>query len=68
MLKAPSQHLKQKCDEPLSSFAFNFNLRRYTTVVSTRHYRAPEVILGTGWSYPCDVWSVGCILVVGTEG
>uniref|UniRef100_A0A804NSW9 dual-specificity kinase n=1 Tax=Zea mays TaxID=4577 RepID=A0A804NSW9_MAIZE len=32
-------------------------------VVSTRHYRAPEVILGHGWSYPCDIWSVGCILV-----
>ncbi|KAL2539582.1 Serine/threonine-protein kinase AFC2 [Abeliophyllum distichum] len=23
----------------------------------------PEVILGLGWSYPCDIWSVGCILV-----
>ncbi|KAK1377266.1 Serine/threonine-protein kinase AFC2 [Heracleum sosnowskyi] len=34
-----------------------------TYIVSTRHYRAPEVILGLGWSYPCDVWSVGCILV-----
>ncbi|XP_002530054.2 serine/threonine-protein kinase AFC2 isoform X3 [Ricinus communis] len=32
-------------------------------IVSTRHYRAPEVILGLGWSYPCDMWSVGCILV-----
>ncbi|CAN6238528.1 unnamed protein product [Urochloa humidicola] len=32
-------------------------------VVSTRHYRAPEVILGLAWSYPCDIWSVGCILV-----
>lgn len=32
-------------------------------IVSTRHYRAPEVILGLGWTYPCDVWSVGCILV-----
>ena len=74
-------------------------------IVSTRHYRAPEVILGIytyckccgknacltvfcmlthdnhekgymqakvdfgndvlglGWSYPCDIWSVGCILV-----
>ncbi|PKA65698.1 Serine/threonine-protein kinase AFC2 [Apostasia shenzhenica] len=31
--------------------------------VSTRHYRAPEVILGLGWSYPCDIWSIGCILV-----
>jgi hypothetical protein len=24
------QRLKVKCDEPLSNFAFNFNLRRYT--------------------------------------
>ncbi|XP_050936098.1 serine/threonine-protein kinase AFC2 isoform X2 [Cucumis melo] len=32
-------------------------------IVSTRHYRAPEVILGLGWSFPCDIWSVGCILV-----
>lgn len=32
-------------------------------VVSTRHYRAPEVILGLGWNYPCDMWSIGCILV-----
>ncbi|XP_010552100.1 PREDICTED: serine/threonine-protein kinase AFC2 isoform X2 [Tarenaya hassleriana] len=32
-------------------------------IVSTRHYRAPEVILGLGWSFPCDVWSIGCILV-----
>ncbi|CAI5504502.1 unnamed protein product [Closterium sp. Naga37s-1] len=25
--------------------------------------QAPEVILGTGWSYPCDIWSAGCIIV-----
>ena len=31
--------------------------------MSTRHYRAPEVILGLGWTYPCDMWSVGCIIV-----
>lgn len=30
--------------------------------MSTRHYRAPEVIMGSGWSYECDVWSLGCIL------
>lgn len=35
----------------------------HTYVVSTRHYRAPEVILGLGWNYPCDLWSVGCILI-----
>lgn len=48
--------------------------------MSTRHYRAPEIILGKasftrlrsrlttsliglGWSYPCDAYSLGCILV-----
>ena len=31
-------------------------------MVSTRHYRAPEVILELGWSQPCDVWSLGCII------
>ena len=31
--------------------------------MSTRHYRAPEIIFGSGWSYPCDIWSIGCILV-----
>ncbi|PIA51597.1 hypothetical protein AQUCO_01100447v1 [Aquilegia coerulea] len=35
----------------------------HSYIVSTRHYRAPEVILGLGWSYSCDVWSIGCILV-----
>ncbi|KAF3526065.1 hypothetical protein F2Q69_00048968 [Brassica cretica] len=35
----------------------------HSHIVSTRHYRAPEVILGVGWNYPCDLWSIGCILV-----
>ena len=34
-----------------------------SSVINTRQYRAPEVILGTGWSMPSDMWSVGCILV-----
>ncbi|XP_010546483.1 PREDICTED: serine/threonine-protein kinase AFC3 isoform X2 [Tarenaya hassleriana] len=36
--------------------------RIHGSIVQTRHYRAPEVILGVGWSYSCDLWSVGCIL------
>ena len=55
----------------------------HSSVVSTRHYRAPEIILGEAtrrvamtdpaghtadalgmpWSYPCDMFSIGCILV-----
>lgn len=33
-----------------------------STIITTRQYRAPEVILGTGWSMPSDMWSTGCIL------
>lgn len=33
-----------------------------SSVVNTRQYRAPEVILNCGWSMPSDLWSVGCIL------
>ncbi|TKA58502.1 hypothetical protein B0A53_00242 [Rhodotorula sp. CCFEE 5036] len=40
-----------------------FEKEYHAQVVSTRHYRAPEIILCTGWSYPCDMWSIGCILV-----
>ncbi|KAJ8378628.1 hypothetical protein AAFF_G00238400 [Aldrovandia affinis] len=39
-----------------------FDHEHHSTIVSTRHYRAPEVILELGWSQPCDVWSIGCIV------
>ena len=32
-----------------------------TPYVVTRYYRAPEVILGIGYSANVDVWSIGCI-------
>ncbi|KAM0973692.1 hypothetical protein ACFX2C_016982 [Malus domestica] len=37
--------------------------QNHSSIVSTRHYRAPEIILGLGWTYPCDLWSIGCILI-----
>ena len=40
-----------------------FSDQYHSTIVSTRHYRAPEVILGLGWSFEADIWSIGCILV-----
>ena len=40
-----------------------FDDEYHSSVVSTRHYRAPEIILNLGWTYPCDIWSIGCILV-----
>ncbi|KAJ1480894.1 kinase-like domain-containing protein, partial [Baffinella frigidus] len=39
----------------------------HSKVIQTRHYRAPEVVLGLKWSYPCDLWSLGCILLELTE-
>ncbi|MCP8718589.1 MAG: dual-specificity kinase family protein [Asgard group archaeon] len=35
----------------------------HSSIVSTRHYRAIEIVLGIGWSFPIDMWSLGCILV-----
>ena len=40
-----------------------FDYEHHKTVVSTRPYRAPEIILELGWKQPCDVWSIGCILL-----
>ncbi|XP_031565066.1 serine/threonine-protein kinase ICK-like isoform X2 [Actinia tenebrosa] len=35
----------------------------YTDYVSTRWYRAPEVLLrSTGYSSPIDMWAIGCIM------
>lgn len=33
-----------------------------STIVNTRQYRGPEVILETEWSYASDMWSAGCII------
>ncbi|KAJ1966130.1 serine threonine protein kinase CMGC group [Dipsacomyces acuminosporus] len=40
-----------------------FDSEYHSQVVSTRHYRAPEIILNLGWSFPCDMWSIGCIII-----
>ena len=40
-----------------------FDVDHHSRIINTRQYRAPEVLLGLGWSFPSDLWSVGCILV-----
>ncbi|XP_037603589.1 dual specificity protein kinase CLK1-like isoform X1 [Sebastes umbrosus] len=40
-----------------------FDHGHHESLVSTRHYRAPEVILDLGWNQSCDVWSLGCVLM-----
>ena len=39
-----------------------FDHEHHSSIVSTRHYRAPEVIMELGWAQACDVWSIGCII------
>jgi len=36
--------------------------RAVYTYVQSRFYRAPEVMLGIGYSHPIDVWSLACVL------
>lgn len=35
------------------------NLDRTFTVIGTPHYMAPEVLKENGYSYSCDIWSLG---------
>lgn len=37
-------------------------------IITTRQYRAPEVILGFPWNEAADVWSIGCVLVTLASG
>ena len=39
-----------------------YDTENKSSVVNTRQYRAPEVILGLGRSFPSDLWSAGCII------
>jgi serine/threonine protein kinase len=40
---------------------YDFNALLTSTVV-TLWYRTPEVLLGTTYATPVDIWSAGCIL------
>lgn len=31
-------------------------------IINTRQYRGPEVTLEVGWSFPSDLWCVGCLI------
>lgn len=35
----------------------------HASIINTRQYRGPEVILGMGWDESSDIWSLGCILM-----
>jgi len=35
----------------------------HSSVINTRQYRGPEVVLELGWDERSDIWSLGCILM-----
>lgn len=39
-----------------------YDTDKKSSIINTRQYRSPEVILGLGWSMPSDLWSAGCII------
>lgn len=35
----------------------------HSSIINTRQYRGPEVLLSMGWDERSDLWSIGCILM-----
>ncbi|XP_032390131.1 dual specificity protein kinase CLK4 isoform X2 [Etheostoma spectabile] len=63
VMKCEEKKLR-RCDVKVVDFGTaKFDHEDHESEVSTRHYRAPEVILGLGWNQSCDVWSLGCVLM-----
>lgn len=58
LLKQPSRTALKVIDFGSSCYE---NQRIYTYIQS-RYYRAPEVILGSKYGMPIDMWSLGCIV------
>ena len=62
-LKPPGKtRLKLKYEGPLSNFAFNFNLRRYSEALAVESYTTNA---GTGWNLPGDAIRFGRCGLVG---
>jgi len=52
-----------KCEIALTDFGNSyFYDRRTKNEIQDRRYRAPEVVLDYNYGYPCDMWSVGCVV------
>ena len=38
--------------------------KKKSTIINTRQYRGPEVILEIGWSFPSDIWFIIIIIII----
>ncbi|KAJ7981094.1 Protein kinase [Quillaja saponaria] len=64
--RSPSTRKKLLSDVDLKCKLVDFGnacwtYKQFTTDIQTRQYRCPEVILGSKYSTPADLWSFACI-------
>ncbi|XP_053702642.1 dual specificity protein kinase CLK2-like isoform X1 [Synchiropus splendidus] len=62
-MRCEQRKLKQIDVKVVDFGTATFDHQHHESLVSTRHYRAPEVILDLGWNQSCDVWSLACVLM-----
>jgi len=60
-LAQPNRPRLKLLDFGSSCFIADSHLNQFPYIQS-RYYRAPEVLLGTGYSCSIDMWSLGCII------
>ncbi|XP_020261015.1 probable serine/threonine-protein kinase sky1 [Asparagus officinalis] len=68
MLEAP---VREKTERSLEGIDFRCKIvdfgnacwvdKQFAEEIQTRQYRSPEVIIGSGYSFPADIWSFACI-------
>ena len=62
IIRDNQRHVKDASCKLIDFGSATFDHEHHSRVISTRHYRSPEVILELGWAQPTDVWSIGCII------
>jgi len=70
LLKIVRENHKSEITVKLTDFGSAcYKNNTFYKYIQSRYYRAPEVLIGTQYSLPIDLWSVGCIaaeLFIGT--
>ncbi|CAI2385506.1 unnamed protein product [Moneuplotes crassus] len=63
-----TQDILKLCDFGFARTMTNKNKNKLTDYVATRWYRSPELLLGSSYGAPVDIWAIGCIMGEITDG